>query len=155
MNRRASLAKNGTSFGPNPIDIHVGERLRQRRNLVGLGQDALAKALGLSFQQIQKNEKGLNRIGASRIYELSLILEVEPNYFFEDVPSALEGAIRTQLTRNMTAKRLHGLHSRCEHATALESEARQIAASWLRLPNDEARTLAEEFIHYFLLPRNN
>ena len=155
MNRREGLARNRTAWSPNPIDVHVGERLRLRRNLVGLGQDALAKALGLSFQQIQKNEKGANRIGASRIYELSLILGVEPNYFFEHVSGVLEDEIRARLKQNMTAEHRHALRLRCQRASTLEAEARHIADAWLRLPNDDARRLAQEFIAYFLAPRNN
>ena len=152
MSQREGLAKSGERLGPNPIDVHVGERLRQRRNLVGLGQDALAKALDLSFQQIQKNEKGANRIGASRIYELSLMLGVEPNYFFEDVPGDLENEIRAKLTRNMTTEHRRILRLRYQHASTLESDARRIAEAWLSLPNDEARKLTEEFIRYFLAP---
>jgi transcriptional regulator with XRE-family HTH domain len=143
------------AWSANPIDIHVGRRLRQRRNLVGLGQDALAKALDLSFQQIQKNEKGANRIGASRIYELSLLLGVEPNYFFEDVPAPVQDEIRTRLAGNIPSEHLHALQRRNQHASVLESDARRIAEAWLRLPSDEARKLAQEFIHYFLVPRGN
>ena len=68
---------------PNPIDVHVGHRLRQRRAFVGLSQEKLAEALGLTFQQIQKYEHGRNRISASRLYQLSQILKVPISYFFE------------------------------------------------------------------------
>ena len=68
----------------NPIDIYVGGRLKEKRSSLGLSQDKLAKQLGLTFQQIQKYEKGLNRIGSSRLYELSKILKVKVSYFFEN-----------------------------------------------------------------------
>ena len=69
---------------PHPIDVHVGGRVRLRRTMVGLSQDKLADALGLTFQQIQKYEKGVNRIGASRVFEISRILGVPIQFFFDD-----------------------------------------------------------------------
>lgn len=68
---------------PDPIDIHVGGRVRLRRTLMGLSQAALARSLGLTFQQIQKYEKGYNRIGSSRLFQIARILEVPVAYFFE------------------------------------------------------------------------
>ncbi len=73
---------------PNPIDIHVGNRLRLRRVTVGMTQDALGKALGLTFQQVQKYERGYNRIGCSRIWDLATVLHCDVQYFFEDLPRA-------------------------------------------------------------------
>ncbi|MEM7619207.1 MAG: helix-turn-helix transcriptional regulator [Pseudomonadota bacterium] len=70
---------------PNPIDIHVGSRLRLRRMMVGLSQEKLGEHLGLTFQQIQKYEKGTNRIGASRLYQLSQILDIPVHFFFEEI----------------------------------------------------------------------
>ena len=75
----------------NPVDAHVGSRVRLRRMLVGLSQEKLGERMGLTFQQIQKYEKGINRIGASRLYQLSQILEVPVQFFFEGVPPE-EGA---------------------------------------------------------------
>ncbi|MDT2020406.1 helix-turn-helix transcriptional regulator [Methylocella sp. CPCC 101449] len=72
---------------PNPIDKHVGSRVRLRRVLLGLSQEKLGDALGLTFQQVQKYEKGANRIGASRLQEISKILDVPPSYFFEGAPA--------------------------------------------------------------------
>ncbi|MFN4281827.1 MAG: helix-turn-helix domain-containing protein [Alphaproteobacteria bacterium] len=71
-----------------PVDIHVGRRLRQRRALLGMSQDKLGRAVGLTFQQIQKYERGANRIGASRLLQLSRALAVPISYFFEDAPGA-------------------------------------------------------------------
>ncbi|MEL0105462.1 MAG: helix-turn-helix transcriptional regulator [Rhodospirillaceae bacterium] len=68
---------------PHPIDIHVGSRVRLRRTLLGLSQEKLGEAVGLTFQQIQKYERGANRIGASRLHEFSQILEVPVSFFFE------------------------------------------------------------------------
>src|ERR1043166_6677295 len=69
---------------PNPIDVRVGARLRLRRNMLGLSQEKLGEAIGLTFQQVQKYERGANRIGASRLYELSRILDVPVSFFFDD-----------------------------------------------------------------------
>ncbi|MCF8467653.1 MAG: helix-turn-helix transcriptional regulator [Sneathiella sp.] len=69
-----------------PVDVHVGSRLRMRRTLLGLSQQKLGGKLGLTFQQVQKYERGANRIGASRLFELSKILDVPPSFFFEDMP---------------------------------------------------------------------
>jgi transcriptional regulator with XRE-family HTH domain len=70
----------------NPIDAHVGSRVRLRRMLLGMSQERLAEQLGLTFQQVQKYEKGINRIGASRLYELSQLLNVGVDFFYEDAP---------------------------------------------------------------------
>jgi transcriptional regulator with XRE-family HTH domain len=68
---------------PNPIDIHVGSRVRMRRMLVGMSQEKLGDQLKLTFQQIQKYEKGANRIGASRLYQISRALDVPVDYFYD------------------------------------------------------------------------
>lgn len=75
---------------PNPIDKHVGSRVRMRRILLGLSQEKLGEALGLTFQQVQKYEKGTNRIGASRLQQISKTLQVPPSFFFEGAPVAEE-----------------------------------------------------------------
>ena len=69
---------------PNPIDVHVGSRLKLRRTMMGMTQEKLGDRLGVTFQQIQKYEKGTNRIGASRLQEISEILEAPVSFFFED-----------------------------------------------------------------------
>lgn len=69
-----------------PVDIHVGSRVKLRRKFMHISQDKLGKELGITFQQIQKYEKGSNRIGASRLYELSQCLNVPPAFFFDDMP---------------------------------------------------------------------
>ena len=72
---------------PNPVDQHVGSRVRMRRVLLGMSQEKLAESLGLTFQQVQKYEKGTNRIGASRLQEISNTLQVAPSFFFEGLNS--------------------------------------------------------------------
>ena len=68
---------------PNPVDVHVGSRVRMRRMLIGMSQEKLGESLGLTFQQVQKYEKGSNRIGASRLYQIGAVLGVPIEFFFE------------------------------------------------------------------------
>ena len=77
---------------PNPIDIHVGSRIRLRRTMLGMSQEKLGESLGITFQQIQKYEKGTNRVGASRLQNISSILNVPVSFFFEDAPGESNGA---------------------------------------------------------------
>lgn len=74
---------------PHRIDVHVGGRVRLRRMMLGLSQERLGEKLNLTFQQIQKYEKGANRIGASRLYDIAQVLEVPVQFFFEDLPQDL------------------------------------------------------------------
>ena len=76
---------------PNPIDKHVGSRVRMRRMMLGMSQEKLGEALGLTFQQIQKYEKGTNRVGASRIQQISEILQVPVSFLFEGGPTSTTG----------------------------------------------------------------
>lgn len=74
-----------TKTAPDPVDIHVGSRVRLRRTLLGMSQEKLGNALGLTFQQVQKYERGTNRMGSSRIYHVSQILDVPISFFFDDL----------------------------------------------------------------------
>src|SRR5262245_23686719 len=73
---------------PNPIDVHVGSRVRFRRMLLGMSQEKLGEKLGLTFQQVQKYEKGINRIGASRLFDLAQVLGVSVQFFYEEAPAS-------------------------------------------------------------------
>ena len=72
---------------PNPIDVHVGSRIRLRRNMLGISQEKLGESLGITFQQIQKYEKGTNRVGASRLQAIASILNAPVSFFFEGAPN--------------------------------------------------------------------
>ncbi len=74
---------------PSPIDVHVGSRVRLRRMLLGMSQERLGDALGLTFQQVQKYERGANRVGASRLYDISRVLDVPISFFFDDMPEGM------------------------------------------------------------------
>lgn len=77
--------KKKTKGTPDGVDIHVGQRLKVRRKLLGLSQEKLAETIGLTFQQIQKYERGMNRISAGRLYQFSKVLEVPVNFFYENL----------------------------------------------------------------------
>ena len=81
--RRKTIAEDG----PDPVDVYVGQRLRQRRTLLGMSQEKLAQTFGVSFQQVQKYERGANRISASRLHLLTQILDVPVTYFFDGLPN--------------------------------------------------------------------
>lgn len=86
-----------TKKAPNPIDKHVGSRVRMRRMMLGMSQEKLGDALALTFQQVQKYEKGTNRIGASRLQQISQILQVPVAFFFEGAPQLSEGVVTEAL----------------------------------------------------------
>src|SRR5215831_7512068 len=79
---------------PNPIDKHVGSRVRMRRMMLAMSQERLGDALGLTFQQVQKYERGTNRVGASRLFDISRVLDVPIGFFYDDMPDAAGGPRR-------------------------------------------------------------
>ena len=83
----------------NPVDIHVGARVKLRRTLLGMSQETLGGSLGLTFQQVQKYERGANRIGASRLFDLSRVLEVRIGYFFEDMSDTVQAATPSEVAK--------------------------------------------------------
>ncbi len=99
MAKSKSGSKLGYGHGTgisNPVDVHVGARLRQRRTLLGMTQTNLSDAIGVSFQQMQKYENGANRISASRLFALSRILDVPIQFFFDDMPAAVAASSPAQ-----------------------------------------------------------
>jgi len=92
MNDLDELASKGDrEHRARPIDAHVGARVRLRRTLLGMSQEKLGDALGLTFQQVQKYERGVNRIGASRLFDLARLLDVPIGFFFDDLPPEMGG----------------------------------------------------------------
>ena len=88
------MAKTKLGYGrgtgiPSPVDMHAGARLRVRRTLLGTSQTTLGDAIGLTFQQMQKYERGTNRISSSRLYDLARVLDVPIEFFFDDMPTAV------------------------------------------------------------------
>jgi transcriptional regulator with XRE-family HTH domain len=84
---------------PNPIDVHVGARIRLRRTLLGISQTTLAEAMGLTFQQVQKYEKGMNRVSSSRLVDMANALDVSISYFFEDMSATVQRQTPSELMR--------------------------------------------------------
>ena len=82
--------RSGSESLPSPIDVHVGSRIRLRRTQVGASLEALGDALGLTYQQVQKYERGANRVGASRLFDISRVLDVPISFFFEDMPEGMD-----------------------------------------------------------------
>jgi transcriptional regulator with XRE-family HTH domain len=89
---------------PSPVDVHVGARIRLRRTLMGMSQERLGDALGLTFQQVQKYERGVNRVGASRLFDLSRVLDVPISFFYDNMPDSVgpSGGLTPQPTRAVT-----------------------------------------------------
>ncbi len=88
-----SKSRRGRGRGIGPVDVHVGARVRVRRTLLGMSQTTLGDAIGLTFQQMQKYESGANRISASRLFDLSRVLDVPIEYFFGDMPARVAGIL--------------------------------------------------------------
>lgn len=84
------MAKDTEGRRASPVDQHVGARVRMRRKLLGMAQDQLAEALGLTFQQVQKYERGENRVSASKLHQIAGLLQVDIGYFFAGLPDPLE-----------------------------------------------------------------
>ncbi len=92
-----------TPRSPNPVDLHVGGRVRMRRKMLGVSQERLAEALGLTFQQVQKYERGSNRVSASKLYEIARFLSAPVSYFFDglaDPSTSGEGGGSEQLVND-------------------------------------------------------
>lgn len=94
----SEIAKNSAVAGP--FDIHLGQRIRLRRTLMGLSQEKLGEALGLTFQQVQKYERGANRVSASRLRDLARVMNVPIGFFYDDVPGSLSDS--STMASNMT-----------------------------------------------------
>ena len=101
--RKFRLAYGRGTGVPHPVDVHVGRRVRMRRTLLGMSQTMLGDVLGLSFQQMQKYERGANRIGSSRLFDLSRVLDVPVEFFFEEMPAEVAASSPAQKRRKAKA----------------------------------------------------
>ena len=127
---------------PSPIDVHVGGRVRLRRTLLGMSQEKLGDALGLTFQQVQKYERGVNRIGASRLFDLSRVLDVPIGFFFDDMPDALGGG-------GMATRRSFGLAEQQEgfdDDTLHRRETLELVRAYYRINDASVRKRVFELI---------
>ena len=97
--QRKSSGRMASKGFPNPIDVHVGSRIRLRRTLLGISQTMLAEALGLTFQQVQKYEKGVNRVSSSRLVDMANALDVTIPYFFEEMSAGVDAQTPSALLK--------------------------------------------------------
>ncbi|MBO1905595.1 helix-turn-helix transcriptional regulator [Microvirga sp. 3-52] len=118
---------------PNQIDKHIGGRVKARRILLGMSQEKLADALGLTFQQVQKYEKGVNRIGASRLLHMAAILDVNIEFFFEGVPGLRAGGFSDD---SLVAEFL------------TRSESDRLVRGFLKLKDDETRRKVADLVDW-------
>src|SRR5690242_4913336 len=122
---------------PNPTDVHVGSRVRLRRTLLGMSQESLGEAIGLTFQQVQKYERGANRISASRLFEMARVLEVPISYFFDDIQDPGSEAARAQGDAGQGPE---GAVSEGRSADPLaRRETLELVRAYYRIRNPEAR----------------
>ena len=126
---------------PNPIDVHVGNRIRLRRTLLGLSQEKLASLLGLTFQQVQKYERGMNRVGASRLWDIGKVLEVPINFFYEDMDKSVASqspvcsVFRTASRLSLPKKMKFMIPTRCSVRKPLSSSRLIIKFLTVKQPN--------------------
>ena len=120
---------------PHPVDVHVGSRVRLRRTMLGMSQEKLGEAVGLTFQQIQKYERGANRIGCSRIYQFSSILGVPVAFFFQDMPVEALGASQKPVAAGMSD---HD-QSTLEDDPLSRQETLELVRAYYRIQDDGVR----------------
>ena len=118
---------------PNSIDRHIGSRMRARRTMLGMSQEKLAEALGLTFQQVQKYEKGVNRVGAARLLRIANILDVSIDFFFEGIAG-------------VHPKGFSGSSVMTEFLTITDSD--RLVRSFVGLKDDDARRKVADFVHW-------
>ncbi len=114
---------------PNPVDVHVGARIRLRRTLLGMSQDRLGTSLGITFQQIQKYERGMNRVGASRLQLMANVLDVPVSFFFDDAPSQNDNATNTTVSSSTDYV----------NQFLASSEGLQLNRAFLKIPDPKIR----------------
>ena len=134
--RRASRGRT-PSGQPNPIDIHVGNRIRQRRTLLGLSQEKLAELLGLTFQQVQKYEKGMNRVGASRLWDISKVLKTPIGFFYED----MDKDVANQSPRTFSSQKDKSFQEEQAEFMSdpmLRQETLELVKAYYKIPNRKA-----------------
>src|ERR1700742_3648342 len=128
-----------------PVDVHVGARMRQRRTLLGMSQEKLGTAVGLTFQQIKKYERGSNRIGSSRLYEFAKVLDVPVSYCFDEMPSnALSG--RPMSGRGRKGFRAAGTPVQREKDPLIERETLELARTYSKIREGRRRERISEMV---------
>lgn len=119
---------------PNPIDVHVGNRIRLRRILLGISQMTLADAIGLTFQQVQKYEKGANRVSSSRLIDIGSSLDVDISYFFSEMPSSVAAQTPSELLKDGQLPELSD-----EKDPMAKRETLELVRAYYRIPDPTVR----------------
>jgi transcriptional regulator with XRE-family HTH domain len=132
--QRKSSGRMASKGFPNPIDVHVGGRIRLRRTLLGISQEKLAEAIGLTFQQVQKYEKGANRVSSSRLLDMANALDVTVSYFFEEMSATVQGQTPAML---MDVKKLPRPDD--EKDPMVKRETLELVRAYYRIPDPAVR----------------
>ena len=130
-----------------PVDAHVGVRMRQRRTLLGMSQTKLGEAVGLTFQQVQKYERGSNRVGSSRLYEFSKALDVPVSYFFDEMPAnALSGRPMAAKVRRGAGFGEAGSPFATEKDPLIKRETLQLVRAYYKIREEPVRRRIYELV---------
>lgn len=135
---RKSCRGRTPSGQPNPIDVHVGSRIRLRRTLLGLSQEKLAALLGLTFQQVQKYERGMNRVGASRLWDIGKVLEVPIGFFYEDMDKTVASQSPRTFSINNDDLMLAEDAAEFNSDPMLRQETIELVKAYYKIPNRKA-----------------
>jgi transcriptional regulator with XRE-family HTH domain len=134
--RNTKKTKYGRGTGnPDPVDIHVGARMRARRQQLEMSQEKLGDLLGLTFQQIQKYERGKNRVGASRLFDMTAALDVSIAYFFEGLPQAVA-----------ERKQAFAVNNNFVHDPLIKSETKALITAYYNIPDRKIRRRLFELV---------
>ena len=137
VSRKASRGRTPQG-APNPVDVHVGARIRMRRNLLGWSQEKLADMLGLTFQQVQKYEKGLNRVSASRLWDFSTVLEAPISFFYEDMDKKVAKQ-SPRMFSNPDAEMVLSDNMEVFHSDPMQrQETLELVRAYYKIPNRQA-----------------
>ncbi|MBI3445608.1 MAG: helix-turn-helix transcriptional regulator [Magnetospirillum sp.] len=136
--RKVSTRGRQENGAPNPVDIHVGSRMRLRRTLLGMSQEKLGEEIGLTFQQVQKYERGANRIGASRLYDLSRVLDVPVSYFFDDMADRVQDASPMAIIKGTSG--LTGEAATFDPDPMMKRETLELVRSYYAIPDPKVRS---------------
>ncbi len=113
-----------------PVDVYVGSRIKHQRTVSGISQEKLGNELGLTFQQVQKYEKGANRVGASRLFQISRILNVSPAFFFDGMPDASANGMASGLAEETTG---------FEHENLSKRETLELVRAYYKIEDPDVR----------------
>ena len=139
--QRKSSGRMASKGFRNPIDVHVGARVRLRRTLLGISQVALAEAIGLTFQQVQKYEKGANRVSSSRLVDMANALDVSVPYFFEEMSAGVSAQTPSELMRTKRPP-----ENEQEADPLARRETLELVRAYYRIPDPAVRKRLGELV---------